>query len=115
MGSNTERKSRGLRLQRRSDARPRVNPMTTDADRLARLRMDARYHRERRDLYRAKVYGPRATSPERLRELERTYDRAAERLDAVKREVAQHEATKRETAEREADHAAAGTGETSSE
>ena len=37
--------------------------MTTDADRLARLRMDARYHRERRDLYRAKVYGPRATSP----------------------------------------------------
>jgi hypothetical protein len=57
-----------------------MSVMTTDADRLARLRMDARYHRERRDLYRAKVYGPRATSPERLRELEREYERAAERL-----------------------------------
>jgi hypothetical protein len=89
--------------------------MTTDADRLARLRMDARYHRERRDLYRAKVYGPRATSPERLRELERTYDRAAERLDAAKREIAQHEATKREDAERRADHETAGSGQTGSE
>jgi hypothetical protein len=57
-----------------------VNPMRTQADRLARLRMDARYHRERRDLYRAKVYGKHATSPERLRELERTYERAAESL-----------------------------------
>ena len=54
--------------------------MTTDTDRLARLRMEARYHRERRDLYRAKRYGPRATSPERMRELERAYDQAAERL-----------------------------------
>jgi len=61
--------------------------MTTDADRLARLRMDARYHRERRDLYRAKVYGPRATSPERMRELERAYDRAAERLHAAEQEA----------------------------
>jgi hypothetical protein len=56
---------------------------TTDTDRLARLRQDARYHRERRDLYRAKAYGPRPTRPERLRELERTYDRAAERLSAA--------------------------------
>jgi hypothetical protein len=42
--------------------------------------MEARYHRERRDLYRAKRYGPRATSPERMRELERAYEQAAERL-----------------------------------
>jgi hypothetical protein len=62
--------------------------MRTDADRLARLRMDARYHRERRDLYRAKSYGPRATSPERMRELERAYDRAAEILRAAERDVA---------------------------
>jgi hypothetical protein len=54
--------------------------MTTDAARLVRLRMDARYARERRDLYRAKVYGPRPSQPERLRELERVYDRAAERV-----------------------------------
>jgi hypothetical protein len=47
------------------------------------LRQNARYHRERRDLYRAKAYGPRPTRPERLRELERTYDRAAERLRAA--------------------------------
>ena len=60
-----------------------MSAMTTDADRLARLRMDARYHRERRDLYRAKVHGPRATSPERLHELERTYERAADRLSAA--------------------------------
>jgi hypothetical protein len=64
-----------------------MSVMTTDANRLARLRMDARYHRERRDLYRAKVYGPRATSPERLRELERTSDRAAERLREAERDV----------------------------
>jgi hypothetical protein len=64
-----------------------MNGMTTDADRLARLRMDARYHRERRDLYRAKAYGPRATSIERLHELERTYDRAAERLSVAEAEV----------------------------
>jgi hypothetical protein len=64
-----------------------ANPSETDANRLARLRMDARYHRERRDLYRAKVYGRHATSPERLRELERTYDRAAERLHAAEAQV----------------------------
>jgi hypothetical protein len=60
-----------------------VNAMRTEADRIARLRMDARYHRERRDLYRAKMYGRHATSPERLRELERAYDRAAELLRAA--------------------------------
>ena len=57
-----------------------MNAMETEAGELARLRMDARYHGERRDLYRAKVYGPRATSPERMRELQRTAERAAERL-----------------------------------
>ena len=64
-----------------------MNPMNTDADRLTRLRMDARYHRERRDLYRAKVYGPRATSPERLHELERAYEQAAERLRAAEAQI----------------------------
>jgi hypothetical protein len=39
--------------------------------RLEELRVDARYRRERRDLYRAKMYGPRPTSPVQLRELER--------------------------------------------
>jgi hypothetical protein len=39
--------------------------------RLEELRAAARYDRERRDLYRAKVVGPRATRPARLDELER--------------------------------------------
>ena len=39
------------------------------SDRLEQLRADARYRRERLDLYRAKVYGPRPTSPSRLAEL----------------------------------------------
>jgi hypothetical protein len=59
--------------------------MTAEDDRLERLRMDERYHRERRDLYRAKRYGPRATSEERMRELERAYEQAAERLRAAER------------------------------
>ena len=71
------------RVSRRIDA----DPSGTDAARLARLRMDARYHRERRDLYRAKVYGSRPTTPERLHELERTYDRAAETLRAAEAQV----------------------------
>ena len=43
----------------------------TSLQRLEELRVDARYHRDRRDIYRAKAYGPRATSSLRLRELER--------------------------------------------
>ena len=41
------------------------------SDRLEQSRADAHYRRERLDLYRAKVYGPRPTSPARLAELER--------------------------------------------
>lgn len=44
------------------------------------LRMQARYARERRDLYRAKSYGPRPTVPGRLRELEHAAELAEERL-----------------------------------
>jgi hypothetical protein len=70
-----------------SDAE-RKSSSSADAERLARLRMDARYHRERRDLYRAKVYGPRATSLERLRELEHSYDQAEELLRAAEAQIA---------------------------
>ena len=64
-----------------------MTAMKSDTDRVARLRMDARYHRERRDLYRAKMFGPRATSAERLRELERAYEQAAERLSTAEAKV----------------------------
>lgn len=52
----------------------------SDPDHIADLRADARYARERYDLYRAKVYGSRPTSMTRLRELERVSEAAAARL-----------------------------------
>jgi hypothetical protein len=52
----------------------------TSADHLDQLRAEAAYRRQRLDLYRAKVYGPRATSSARLTELERDYERANSRL-----------------------------------
>ena len=61
--------------------------MDADTERLDRLRTEARYHRQRRDLYRAKSYGPRATNPERMRELERAADQAAELLAAAEHEI----------------------------
>jgi hypothetical protein len=45
-----------------------------------RLRDDARYRRERLELYRARLYGGRAASQGKLRELERASDGAAARL-----------------------------------
>ena len=44
------------------------------------LRAEARYHRERYALYRAKMYGPRPTTLTRLRELERVHQGADARL-----------------------------------
>ena len=49
-----------------------------------RLEAEARYARERLDLYRAKTYGPRATSPTRLRDLEREAARTATRLRRIR-------------------------------
>lgn len=60
----------------------------TDSPHLADLRADARYARERYDLYRAKVYGPRATSMTRLRELERAHQAADARLLHAEQELA---------------------------
>jgi hypothetical protein len=61
----------------------------TSLRRLEELRVDARYRRERRDLYRAKMYGPQPTSPVRLRELERACVLSEARLHRAERE---HEA-----------------------
>ena len=47
---------------------------------LTRLEAEARYHRERLGLYRARAYGSDATTPGRLRELERASAQADERL-----------------------------------
>jgi hypothetical protein len=57
------------------------------ASRLEMLRAEARYHRQRVDLYRAKILSGRATSPARLRELEQAAALAAERLAHAEREA----------------------------
>lgn len=49
-------------------------------DTLHLLIAEARYHRERYDLYRAKMYGPKPTSESRLRELQRACESAESRL-----------------------------------
>jgi hypothetical protein len=51
-------------------------------DRTEELRELASYARRRRDLYRARSYGPRETSATRMRELERESDQAQARLEA---------------------------------
>jgi hypothetical protein len=56
----------------------------TSPDRLAELAADARYHRERLQLYRAKGHGSRPTSVARLRELERLCEHAERRLRKAK-------------------------------
>lgn len=51
--------------------------------RTAELAAEARYARERHELYKAKTLGPKLTSPARLRELERARDLTAQRLHAA--------------------------------
>jgi hypothetical protein len=52
--------------------------------RLEELDAEARYARERYRLYRAKVHSPRATSPGRLRKLERASNMAESMLRQAK-------------------------------
>ena len=54
--------------------------MTSDNSHLEQLRQELRHLGNRRDLYRAKVYGPRPTRLSRLEELERQYELAESRL-----------------------------------
>jgi hypothetical protein len=56
--------------------------MDDEHDRTDELRELASYARRRRDLYRARSYGPRETSATRMRELERESDQAQARLTA---------------------------------
>jgi len=54
------------------------------------LRAEARYARERYDLYRAKMYGLRPTSIARFRELERIHQGADARLRRAQQEHPPH-------------------------
>jgi hypothetical protein len=58
--------------------------------RIEYLRAEARYHRERLDLYRAKMYGLRPTTMTRLRELERIHRGAKARLREAEQVRASH-------------------------
>jgi hypothetical protein len=59
-----------------------------DAERLEELRHEARYRRERLELYRARLYGGSRTSLSKLRELERSFEGAAARVRAAEATVA---------------------------
>jgi hypothetical protein len=52
----------------------------TTAHHLEELRAQARYRRDRLDLYRARVHGSRPTSPARLEELTREHELAVSSL-----------------------------------
>ena len=58
----------------------RVDVAREEQNERERLRDEARYRRERLDLYRARMYGGRAGSEAKLRELQRASDGAAARL-----------------------------------
>ena len=58
----------------------RVDAARDERNERERLRDEARYRRERRELYRARLYGGRAASQGKLRELQRASDAAAARL-----------------------------------
>jgi hypothetical protein len=62
--------------------------MASGAERIDELEAEARYARQRLDLYRAKTYGPRPTSPVRMRELEREADGAEQRLRRARERLA---------------------------
>lgn len=58
----------------------------TSLRRIDDLTLDAGYHRKRRDLYRAKMYGPRPASLVRLKELERACALSESRLRRAERD-----------------------------
>ena len=64
----------------------RVDAARDARDELERLRDEARYRRERLELYRARLYGGRAVSQTKLRELERASDGAAARVERASRD-----------------------------
>ena len=65
---------------RRKSPFERVDTARDERNERERLRDEARYRRQRLELYRARLYGGRATSQVKLRELQRASDGAAARL-----------------------------------
>jgi hypothetical protein len=69
--------------------RPQPGP---SAARLDELQAQAQYARQRYDLYKAKAYGPRLTSPSRMRELEREASRTEANLRFAKAQATRDDA-----------------------
>ncbi len=72
----------------RRDAQPEPEPAPAPRlphPDLVQLEAEARYHRDRLALYRGRVVSAKETSPEHLRELERTSAAADERLRHARR------------------------------
>jgi hypothetical protein len=59
-----------------------------EARRIEELRDEARYRRERLELYRARLYGGRSPNMSRLRELERSSEGASARLSRAEAKAA---------------------------
>jgi hypothetical protein len=55
-----------------------------EAQRLEQLEAEAKYARERFDLYRAKTYGPRPSNPTQLRKLQEASKYAEARLERAR-------------------------------
>jgi hypothetical protein len=64
----------------------RVDAARDARNELTQLRDEARYRRERLELYRARLYSGRAVGQSKLRELERASDGAAARLERAVRD-----------------------------
>jgi hypothetical protein len=71
----------------------------TSLRRLDELKADARYHRDRRDRYRAKMYGPRPASLVHLKELERVCVLSESRLRRAEQELQAETAGRKSLAE----------------
>lgn len=63
----------------------------TSSGQIEELAAEARYHRERLQLYRARFHGPRPATVIRLLELERLSEYADRRLRRAKREALNEE------------------------
>ena len=63
----------------------RKDPARDARNERERLRDEARYRRERLELYRARLYAGRAVGQAKLRELQRASDGAAARLERAYR------------------------------
>jgi hypothetical protein len=91
MGESRRRTEPSQLARELEQGRSKARAVMAGSARIEDLRTEARYHRERYDLYRAKMYAQRPTSPARLRELERAHHGADARLRRAERARASHE------------------------